>query len=55
MPKRCNKKQVEKLRYLRMINDDMYELLEKILRRVKFDAEFGIWDDVDYNDNANEG
>ena len=54
MLKRCNKKQANKLRSLKIRNDDIYELLEETLRRDKFDTKFWIVDGVDNNKDTNE-
>ena len=54
LPKRCNKKQAEKLESLRIRNDDIDELLQELFRRDKFDTEFGIEDDVEYSENTNK-
>ena len=54
MLKRCNKKQANKLRSLKIRNDDIYELLEKIFIRDKFDTEFRIGDGVDYSKDFNK-
>ena len=53
LQKRYINKQAEKLGALRIRNDDIDELLEKIIRRNKFDTEFGIEDDVDYSEDPN--
>ena len=54
-PKRCNKKQREKLTHLIIKNDGIDELLKEVLRRDKFDAKFGIEDGVDNSKSTNEG
>ena len=38
---------------LRIINDDIDELLVEILRRDQYDTEFGIVKGVDYSDDTN--
>ena len=52
-PIRCNKKQAERLGALRIRNDDIDKLLEKMFRRDEFDTEFGIKDGVNYSDDTN--
>ena len=54
LPKRCNKKQANKLGALRIKNDDINELLEEIFRRDKCDTELGIEYSVDYSEH-NDG
>ena len=49
LPMRCNKRQVENLEASRIRIDDIDELLEELLRRDKFDTEFGVEDGVDYS------
>ena len=49
IPKRCNKKQRENVGLLIIRNDGIYELLEEMFRRDKFETEFGIENGVDYS------
>lgn len=43
--KKCNKRQAKKLAALRIKNENIYELVEEIHKRNKFDIEFGIEED----------
>ena len=51
LPKEWNRKQAENLKVLIIINDDIYELVEKKHRKDKLDTNFGIEDDGEHTNS----